>query len=90
MWTPVSVLKFLDAAPVAEIRSDLIHPFVLLCLTLDQSPCVPVTSTLVFGDNVLITLLFVDGPDLRLTLPMVLRVVDEPGAPVADRKSDLI
>jgi len=37
------------------------------------------TSTFVFGDNVLTILLFVEGPDLMLTVPVVLSVpVDAP------------
>jgi len=55
-----------------------------------------VTSTLVFGDNVLKILLLVDGPDLMLTVPVVRSVPvedpdeDEDDEPDADSRSDLM
>jgi len=67
-----------DDEPDAERKSDLMNPFVPLCLTLDQSPCVPVTSTLVFADSVLIILWLVDAPDLKLTALVVFNVPVDP------------
>jgi len=91
--------------PVSVKKSDLMKPVVPFCLTLDQSPCIPRTSTLVFGVSVLIMLWLNDAPVLKLTAPVVRIVaitvsagggvpVDVPPlalpSPPRVRKSDLI
>ena len=97
--TPPTVLSVAiacpDAAPDADIKSDLINPVVPLCLTLDHpSDCCSRTSTLVFAASVLIMLALVDELALKLTEPMVLSVAgapdEPPDAPDSDSKSDLI
>jgi len=105
MFTVPVVLRVVvcDAdAPVSEIKSDLIKPSELLCLTFDHpSDRFSITSTLVFSDSDLIIDESVDGPVLMLTVPVVFKVamtsLVDAAAAVVDklplprvRKSDLI
>ena len=69
-------------------RSDLMNPLEPLCVTLDHPfDCCSCTSTLVPADRVFTTLLLVEGPDLRFTLPVVRSVVEAASAPDSDSRS---
>jgi len=76
-FTVLAVQRFVDVWDEVELvsRSDLMKPFVPLCLTLDHPfDWFSSTSTLVLSASVLTMLLSVDDADLRFTVPVVLRV----------------